>query len=65
MELEFAKGNQIHITRIPLPLLDTVLSGAISRKTKSFENMKPEDRIIRYAASYVYPHVNSLLYSDE
>lgn len=65
MELERADDTRVHITRIPLQLVDAVIASAISRKSKILDHLKPEDRIIQYAISHVYPRVNPELYHDE
>jgi hypothetical protein len=65
MELERADDSRVHVTRIPLLFVDTILAGAISRKSKILDHLKPEDRIIKYAISHVYPRVNPELYYDE
>lgn len=65
MELEFEMKNGIHITRIPLALLDTMLSDAISRISPLMKHFESEARIRKYSFSHVYPKVNPALYDND
>lgn len=64
MELEFTQRSDIRITRIPLDLLDNILSEAISRKSPLTMNFDPETRIQKYCDSQVFPRVNPMLYDE-